>query len=518
MKERKLLFTIIISFTVFGVNFITKPKISIAEPASTFKPVIQDIKNQLPPGMVMRLPAFFEFVGTNGRIPIYPSVKLHEQDSLMITLDTKSNCQSRYCSLGIISTFGDYSTRSQDIINKAGDPKYRRIIPISLSKGVEGIYLFSWTGGASSVFGAAVLWEQNGQGFMISLPFSPSLTEEENQQRIIDLAISMAKESPIQTNTNQYASTIENLTAFNLGCTNNLKTVLGQKSPDYCRSVEADSGILFDGLKSERQPDKSVEVEIRVFNRGSADGLVEIYDSNNHLVDIKVIERNEIPAGLVESGYTLFTRVPASFFSRYPIGDTRRNLKEQTINLIIPSGGYIKLTKSSNFAYFYNAALLAVELATFDSDNPEFAQSETARKFLIEFVKESATQGTINIFKGEPSLQGAFSLDFINPSKLAEILQKLLIYATKIEQDPTQNPLVRGFKDVSLDATNISLENILDKYIMPGLGSLARGVRWTATYTNIFGRAMDLHYSKSLGEKATVTLKDSRIGQINEGK
>jgi len=162
-----------------------------------FQSMTQDIKNQLPRGMVMRLPASLEWMGSNGKIPIYPEILPQRSDGLVIVLNTQSNCQARLCQLGAISTFRNYLVQSQNIINRSGDPQYRETTPISLPQGIQGIYLKSWTGGASSVPGAAVLWEQDSQGFMISLPFSPVWTEEQNKQRIIDLAISMVNEPPI---------------------------------------------------------------------------------------------------------------------------------------------------------------------------------------------------------------------------------------------------------------------------------------------------------------------------------
>jgi hypothetical protein len=115
---------------------------------------------------IMRLPASLEWMGSNGKIPIYPEILPQRSDGLVIVLNTQSNCQARLCQLGAISTFRNYLVQSQNIINRSGDPQYRETTPISLPQGIQGIYLKSWTGGASSVPGAAVLWEQDSQGFV----------------------------------------------------------------------------------------------------------------------------------------------------------------------------------------------------------------------------------------------------------------------------------------------------------------------------------------------------------------
>jgi hypothetical protein len=311
------------------------------------------------------------------------------------------------------------------------------------------------------------------------------------------------------------ASGQELLVASNLGCTNNLRSILGQSAPNYCTSAEANSGISFDRFQVKRNSDRSINLEMRVFNRGSADGLVEVYDSSRRLVNIKIIDGNIPPTGLIQSGRDLFTKVPASIFSRYPIGDSRRDLKEQNLRATIPAGGFLKISKSSNMARLYNTAILAVEVAMSKQGDPEFAKSETGRKFIIGFAQEFGTKGAINIFKGEPSVQAGFSLDFIDKNKLAEVLQKLVQYSVTIESDPFKNPLSGAFSDVFLDGANIGIENALDKYILPGLGTVARGVRQGGNAVNIFARAADLSNATLAGEKATVTLRDASSKRIN---
>ena len=299
------------------------------------------------------------------------------------------------------------------------------------------------------------------------------------------------------------------LESINLGCTQNLRTVLRQQSPNYCRSAEVDSGILFDQFKVTRKSNRSIKLELRAFNRGSADALVEVYDSNERLQDIEIIDGNRPPTGLIQSGHDLFKRVPSSLFSRYPLGDSRRDLKEQNIVVTIPSGGSIKITKSSNFAIWYNDAMLAVEIAQLAQGDPDFVKSETIKKFVREFAKEFGTQTAINIFKGEPSLQSAFSLDFVDKNRLGEVLQRLVQYTATIESDPSKNPILGAFSDVSITGANHGLETAIDKYILPGLGTLARHVRIGGDAVNTFARAADLRNAKIYGQKATVTLRDA---------
>jgi hypothetical protein len=318
---------------------------------------------------------------------------------------------------------------------------------------------------------------------------------------------SLLTTSPVIFQTKAVAA--QELESVNLGCTQKLRTVLKQQSLDYCRSAEADSGVLFDQSKITRNSDRTIQLEFTAFNRGPADALVEVYDSGGRLRDIKIIDGNRPPTGLIQSGSDLFTKVPASLFSRYPLGDDRRDLKEQNIMVTIPAGGSVKITKSSNFAVWYNSAMLAVEIAQLSKGDPEFTRSETTKQLVREFAKEFGTQTAVNIFKSEPSLQSAFSLDFFDKDRLGEVLQKLVQYTATIEGNPSKNPILGAFSDIYLTGANYGLETAIDTYILPGLGTLARHVRIGGNTVITFARAADLSKATIYGQKGTVTFRDT---------
>jgi hypothetical protein len=304
------------------------------------------------------------------------------------------------------------------------------------------------------------------------------------------------------------------LTASNLGCSQNtdkfpnLGNLPWKKRLDYCSSIDAYSGILFDSLTPEKQENGTTKLNMEVFNRGSADALIEIYNSTGNLEDIKIIEGNRPPSDLINSGHDLFTKVPASFFSKYPVDDHRHNLTKQSIEIIIPSGGSVKITKSSNYASLYNVAMTALEISQLKSGDPGFTKSDTVKKLIKGFIKESGNKSAINIFTSEPALQGVFSLDFLDKNKLAEVLYELVKYSSKVEKDPTKNPFLGAFKDVYIDAANIGIENALDRYILPGLGTVARGVRVTGNAVNTYARSLDYSNAMINGDKSTIILED----------
>lgn len=305
----------------------------------------------------------------------------------------------------------------------------------------------------------------------------------------------------------------------NIVCSGKTRNFLGQESPASCRSKEADSRLIFNSITWERQADSSIKVEMKVFNQGSAEALIEIYDSKNRLVDLKIIDGNKPPTGLMDSGIDMFTRFPISLFNQYPLTDARKNLNEQEFSekkknsIIIPSGGYLKITKSSNQALRYNAALLSLELALLGLGDPKFAEDETVKQFVKRFAQEAyfsrTSKATINLFKSEPNTQVMFRMDVVDPKKAAELLQQFVQYTVTIESDPSKNPFIGAFLDVYKDVGNIGLEIALDKFILPGLGTFVKKTRIAGSTLNTFARAADLYYAKAAGEKATITLQDA---------
>jgi hypothetical protein len=304
------------------------------------------------------------------------------------------------------------------------------------------------------------------------------------------------------------------LKIINLGCTQNLKTAFGQSAPDYCRSAEADSGILFEEFNPTRNADNSISLDILAFNRGSADALIETYDANGKLQDIQIIDGNKPPSGLIQSGTDMFTRYPASWFSRYPFSDIRRDLKANKAKIKIPAGGSVNITKSSQYAQLYNATVLTLDVSQVGSDSG-FTKVTTARQLILHFVKETAGKTSSNIFKSAPNAKAIFSLDFIDPQKMAKLLHQFVAYSLTAEgkpltEDPLKSPLISALADVVVSDANESLEIALDRYVLPGLGKFAQIARTTGDGINTAAKAVDLSNSITIGEKGTITLRNQK--------
>ena len=329
-----------------------------------------------------------------------------------------------------------------------------------------------------------------------------TISDMQSQKCITTLPTAPVATKPLPKNTSGQLLSNENV-----ACTTEFKTLLGQTASAYCKSSQVDSGIIFDDIKVTKNADRSVKLELRMFNRGSAEGFVEVYDSNKKLQDIKIIDGNRPPTGLLQSGGELFTKVPASLFSRYPLGDDRRNLQEQILDVTIPAGGYVQITKSSNFAVRYNTAMLLLEIYKLGQGDPGFTKQASMRKFLVGFAKESSGEAGINIFKGEVNIQSIASMEFVDKNKLAEVFQRLVEYSVSIEKDPSKNPIFSAFSDVTLTTGNTGLERALD-VIVPGLGTLSGNVTTAGDGLNIAARAIDIENSIAADRKATIIFRN----------
>jgi hypothetical protein len=190
MKKRSL-FGLMVSLAVLGVGSLTRLQPATSAPAPSFRPILRDIQNQLPRGMVMRLPASLELIDFQGKkITIYPILEPYRRGEFRISLNTTPNCQAHFCQFGYIAAFQQNSKNYHLGLRSRG-------VPITLGEKVSGVYVYVDIRGASTTPYGLVTWEQNNLSYLVSLPFSPGLTLAQNKQLIINIATSMANEPPI---------------------------------------------------------------------------------------------------------------------------------------------------------------------------------------------------------------------------------------------------------------------------------------------------------------------------------
>jgi hypothetical protein len=227
MKKQSIL-GIMLSCAVLGACYLTKPQTVNAAPASMFTPIIRDIKNQIPRGWVMRLPSSVNL----SNIKLYPEVITDSPGEFAIRLNSQPNCMTRSCYFGFIavgknSKYAD-NLRSKPIFSKADMQRIKAIrkrdyqtrtesetkllissdmvvlerTTITLKPGIQGVFIVQNGGGVSTPPSLHVFWKQDGLNYRASvgcmLDRNDNVTSNQ-KSALINLAISMAKESPIKS-------------------------------------------------------------------------------------------------------------------------------------------------------------------------------------------------------------------------------------------------------------------------------------------------------------------------------
>lgn len=181
----------IASLAIFGGAYLLTPNRAIAEPDAIFQPILGEIEERLPEGMVMRLPSEIEIIGANGAIPLYGEIISNNSSKFSIGLISQPNCPAHFCQIGSLSVF------NPDATNRALEFIQSRIssgAPITLREGVRGTYMYIDLHAVSSPPYNTIIWEQDGLMYLVSLP---SLERERDKENIIEIAKSMANEPPI---------------------------------------------------------------------------------------------------------------------------------------------------------------------------------------------------------------------------------------------------------------------------------------------------------------------------------
>jgi hypothetical protein len=235
MKSKLFRSKLVLATVAISSSAITNT--AYGNPSPIFRPILQQIKSQLPLGMPFRLPSNIKYVGYTGyKIPLYSQIDrgLCSKGVCKIVLNDSPNCQARSCYIGSITvsstsmpdsyidklrhvpTFPISSLRkiyeirhSKSYIVWSETEKKLMInsemavlsrAAITLRDGVKGLFIVQNGGGVSTPASGTVLWNQD--GYTYRLYQRASLTEDwqirqDQKDELIKAAISMAKEPPI---------------------------------------------------------------------------------------------------------------------------------------------------------------------------------------------------------------------------------------------------------------------------------------------------------------------------------
>ena len=168
------------SLGILGVSLI-KLNSAIASPAAIFQPLIEDIRQQLPSGWVMRLPSSLP------QEELYPYIK-SDSEGLTVHLTTTPDCadSNNPTSCTAIVLVVSAKDDSED-----WPPEGDKITSVNVSEDMNGYY---FTTGEGDSLIRYLVWQQDGliygviaAGVIIS------------QEQVLNVANSMTNESPLES-------------------------------------------------------------------------------------------------------------------------------------------------------------------------------------------------------------------------------------------------------------------------------------------------------------------------------
>jgi len=136
-----------------------------------------------------------------------------------------------------------------------------------------------------------------------------------------------------------------------------------------------------------------------VFNLGYANGVIEVRNSQGDLVELMGIEGIINPTNVYSFGIESISRLWNLKVESYEFLDLRNSLgrsqKTEIRNIVIPPGGTLKLTKTGEYAFRYNAATAVLNLF-FEQGLPKiFENKRSVKTRLISNIMIKVTQKKI---------------------------------------------------------------------------------------------------------------------------
>jgi hypothetical protein len=149
-----------------------------AEPAPVFTPILAEVRQRLPQGLQMRLPAALP----DRPEPLYAFVKSSQQ-GLFIYLATEATCDLPSCSVGgaAVLTEVGFSFWQRKLANAT---------PIKLPNGIQGYYLQQGKGEDADHY---VIWQQDGSNYVLGAD-----NRNASEQELVQIAASMVSEPAIR--------------------------------------------------------------------------------------------------------------------------------------------------------------------------------------------------------------------------------------------------------------------------------------------------------------------------------
>jgi hypothetical protein len=224
---------------------------------------------------------------------------------------------------------------------------------------------------------------------------------------------------------------------------------------DYLISSDPRSRIYVDVdvLNTKKNTDGSVDLRLKAVNLGLSDGLAEIYDANGKLISLKVIKNDPVPESVVEGlGGILFNWKDGQFIlgtglestitlgkviwnqdSNYANQDFP-NRTRTTIEANIPAGGYVRFTKSSAYALYWNFLKAMVKTGKMLKGFKTYDENALEENFLKEVIRVGISSMSIinELFNDENSVKALF-LGQLSGTEYAKTVEYFISRIIKID-------------------------------------------------------------------------------------
>ena len=165
---------------------------AIAEPSFEFKPVLQELKQKVPSGWTMRLPARLNFYDRErNKIRVYPDNLYLREGVFWIGFSTQPGCQAMACMAGGSISASPIGAQVPAYMNLIDMPDKEEI---TLTSGIRAAYSSNCSVNdpriRSRTRKQSIQWQQDGMNYWVS---QGCLSKSD----VLDMASSMSSESPV---------------------------------------------------------------------------------------------------------------------------------------------------------------------------------------------------------------------------------------------------------------------------------------------------------------------------------
>lgn len=163
-----------------GIGLLLLGGSAIAEPAPVIRPLLNDIRRELPEDLLVRLPASLP----DGSSELYPYLSLNPQGLTILfgtTPDCSTSANPNRCTIGGLGVF------PQDFDGWQSESD--RMTPINIGNGIQG---YTFTRGEGRSINRLITWEQDNVRYVIG-----AIEAVVSQEDLLTIARSMITEPPI---------------------------------------------------------------------------------------------------------------------------------------------------------------------------------------------------------------------------------------------------------------------------------------------------------------------------------